>query len=215
MHLQFLGGILSIIYILTNESMPGYIKIGKTKNSVKQRMLELDKTPVPLPFQCYYAARVEDHDAAEKMLHEAFAPARVRERREFFFMDPYRAKVVLQFIALEDVTPREDVFADEEAEKALVKATRHSRRFNFEENGIPLGSILVSTQNPNMTCEVVDATSVRYEGEIMSVSRAATLANKANGFTAAQVSGTIYWLFEDETLDSIRSNREVIDATQD
>jgi hypothetical protein len=206
---------LSFIYILTNESMPGYIKIGKTASSVKQRMLELDKTPVPLPFQCYYAARVEDYDAAEKMLHEAFAPARVRERREFFFMDPYRAKVVLQYIALEDMTPREDIFADDEAEKALVKATKHSRRYNFAENGIPIGAILVSTQNSKMTCEVVDDTSVRYEDEIMSVSKAATLANRANGFTAAQVSGTIYWLYEDETLNSIRSNREVTDASQD
>jgi len=199
---------MSIIYILTNESMPGYIKIGKTRTSVQQRMLELDKTPVPLPFQCYYAAEVEDYDAVEKMLHEAFAPARVRERREFFKMDPYRAKVVLSYIALSDKTPKGDVFADEEAAEAMEKARRSSRRFNFLENGIPVGAVLTSTQNPETTCVVIDESSVKYLDEIVSVSRAATLANRANGFTAAQISGTTYWLYEGETLSSIRSTRE-------
>lgn len=199
---------MSIIYILTNDAMPGYIKIGKTRTSVSQRMLELDKTPVPLPFQCYYAAKVDDYDSAEKMLHEAFAPARVRDRREFFKMDPYRAKVVLQFIALEDVTPKEDIFADETAEVAMDKAKRHSRRYNFIANGIPVGSTLVSYQNPNMTCEVVDESNVLFNSEVMSVSRAAILANQANGFTATHINGTTYWLFEDETLSSIRANRE-------
>ena len=55
---------MSISYFLINEAMPGYIKIGKTKTSVGQRMLELDKTPVPLPFQYYCAAKVEDYDSA-------------------------------------------------------------------------------------------------------------------------------------------------------
>jgi hypothetical protein len=50
---KYLGGILSIVCTLTNESMPGYIKIGRTGTSVEQRMRELDKTSTPLPFQRY------------------------------------------------------------------------------------------------------------------------------------------------------------------
>ena len=62
-----------IIYVLTNEAMPGYIKIGKTTTSVEQRILELSRaTAVPLPFECPYAARVADMDGAEKALHDAF-----------------------------------------------------------------------------------------------------------------------------------------------
>jgi len=34
---------VSIVYILTNESMPGFIKIGRPETSVTQRMTELDK----------------------------------------------------------------------------------------------------------------------------------------------------------------------------
>ncbi len=30
-----------IIYILTNEAMPGYVKIGKTNNNLEQRVREL------------------------------------------------------------------------------------------------------------------------------------------------------------------------------
>jgi hypothetical protein len=37
-----------IIYILINEGMPGYTKVGKTSTSVEQRMKELDTTGVPL-----------------------------------------------------------------------------------------------------------------------------------------------------------------------
>ena len=58
---------MSIVYILTNESMPGYIKIGRTETSVPQRMSELDKTSMPLPFQCYYAARVDDYAEWKKL----------------------------------------------------------------------------------------------------------------------------------------------------
>ena len=64
---------MSFVYILINEAMPGYIKIGRTSTSVEQRMKELDKTSVPLPFQCYYAARVEDDQTLERTLHAALA----------------------------------------------------------------------------------------------------------------------------------------------
>jgi len=54
-----------IIYILTNEAMPGYTKIGKTTNKVEERIKSRDTTGVPLPFQCYFAAIVEDADKDE------------------------------------------------------------------------------------------------------------------------------------------------------
>ena len=86
---------MTIVYVLTNESMPGYIKIGRTDTSVQQRMSELDRTSVPLPFQCYYAARVPNNVLVEKTLHAAFADFRVRQSREFFRMDPYKAQVII------------------------------------------------------------------------------------------------------------------------
>lgn len=62
-----------IIYILTNEAMPGYVKIGKTTTGLEQRVNELSRsTSVPLPFTCFYACTVNDCHFVEKQLHEAF-----------------------------------------------------------------------------------------------------------------------------------------------
>ncbi len=48
-----------IVYIFTNEAMPGYVKIGMTQaDDVAARLKQLDTTAVPLPFECRYAARV-------------------------------------------------------------------------------------------------------------------------------------------------------------
>jgi len=61
-----------IVYILTNESMLGYVKIGKTTN-LEKRLKDLDNTSTPLPFECVYAAEVDDMDTIEKLLHDTFA----------------------------------------------------------------------------------------------------------------------------------------------
>lgn len=48
-----------IVYILINESMPEYIKIGFTHGDVKERMKQLDRTGIPLIFGIYYTAFVD------------------------------------------------------------------------------------------------------------------------------------------------------------
>ncbi len=98
---------MSVIYILTNEAMPDFIKIGRTENAVTARMLQLDTTGIPLPFQCYYAAEVENYQRVEKALHVAFDDFRVRKNREFFQnLDPHKVRAVLELMAIRDVTPK-------------------------------------------------------------------------------------------------------------
>jgi len=49
-----------IVYVLSNEAMPGLIKIGLTKrDELEARLNELYSTGVPLPFTCEYACRVK------------------------------------------------------------------------------------------------------------------------------------------------------------
>jgi hypothetical protein len=206
---------LSIVYILTNEAMPGYIKIGRTDTSVEQRMRELDRTSVPLPFQCYYAARVEDDQKLERTLHTAFGDHRVRSSREFFKLDPYRAKVIIELLAKEDVTPREDVFEDRDSQEALEKATRSTGRYNFTENGIPSGAILEYVSDRSITCSVADENSVIFNGQKVSPSRAAILENQSRGGRAKALQGPIWWLFEGETLASVREQRFEKEAEQE
>jgi hypothetical protein len=198
---------MSIVYILTNEAMPGYIKIGRTSTSVEQRMKELDKTSTPLPFQCYYAARVEDDQKLERTLHAAFGDHRVRPSREFFRLDPYKARVVIELLALEDLTPKEDIFEDTESEAAVQKATRVSGRYNFSENGIPVGSILEYVSDRSFIATVNDDNNVMFLGQAMSPSKAAVLANEQRGGTATAISGPISWLYDGETLANIREQR--------
>jgi hypothetical protein len=204
-----MGRALSIVYILTNEAMPGYIKIGRTSTSVEQRMRELDKTSTPLPFQCYYAARVEDDQKLERTLHAAFGDHRVRSSREFFRLDPYKARVVIELLALEDVTPRDDVFEDAESEAAVQKATR-SGRYSFSENEIPIGATLEYVSDRSITCTVNDDNNVTFGSQIVSPSRAAVLANLQRGGTANAISGTISWLYENQTLANIRDERSQV-----
>lgn len=195
---------MSIVYILTNEAMPGYIKIGRTDRNVLERMSSLDTTGVPLPFQCYFAARVAENATVEKVLHTAFGDARVRNSREFFRMDPYKARVILEHIAIEDVTPNDDFNSDSEDREALEKATRRGSRFDLFKYTIPVGATLEFTSDRSITCTVVDATTVDYQGQQVSISRAAVLANQARGGKSTGLTGPIWWLYGGETLASIR-----------
>lgn len=90
-----------IVYLLTNEAMPGLVKIGKTSRcDLKMRMRELFTTGVPLPFECVYACKVKlSHmDELEKALHTAFAPNRVNENREFFRISPSQPLPILKLL---------------------------------------------------------------------------------------------------------------------
>lgn len=199
---------MSVVYILTNEAMPGYIKIGRTEHDVAQRMSTLDSTSVPLPFQCYYAARVIDYAKVEKVLHAAFGDSRVRSSREFFKMDPYRAKVILEHIAIEDVTPSDDTSTDKEGKEALEKATRQRVRFDMFCYGIPEGAVLEYVSNSAVTCVVVDQFTVDFQGSHVSLSRAAVMANAERGGISTTLQGPIWWLYKGQTLAAIREESE-------
>src|SRR3989344_2453348 len=98
-----------IIYILTNEAMPGYVKIGKTTNNLEQRVRDLSaSTSVPLPFTVFYACKVEDANFVEHQLHDAFDNNRANPRREFFQIAPERVVAALKLREIKDITPKKD-----------------------------------------------------------------------------------------------------------
>ena len=72
------------IYILSNPSMPGLIKIGKTTREVEGRANELYQTGVPVPFVVEYSLYTPDCDYVEREVHSALEKYRVAENREFF-----------------------------------------------------------------------------------------------------------------------------------
>ena len=170
----------SIVYALTNEAMPGIIKIGRTSgDSPRVRMGELYNTSVPLPFECAIAIKIVDEQGPklEKALHKAFAPDRVNPSREFFWTAPERVKAILEIWPdCEDVTTevnREEGNIDADA----VEQIRLRRpNLNFAEMSIPEGSVLVSVNDEKEEATVVDEKRVRFRGEEMSLTRATRLA---------------------------------------
>jgi hypothetical protein len=151
---------------------------------------------------------VEDDVKLERTLHTAFGDHRVRSSREFFRLDPYRAKVIIELLATEDVTPREDLFEDAESAEAVERATRSRGRYNFIENGIPVGATLEYASDPAITCQVADESNVLFNGQLTSLSKAAVMANASRGGKARALTGPIWWLYQGETLGSIRDQRE-------
>lgn len=196
-----------IIYILINEAMPGYVKIGKTKD-LEQRIRSLDTTGVPLPFECFYACTVKDSALVECQLLDAFLDHRVRSSREFFEIAPERVVAILKLVEIEEVTPKKDFVESQEDQQALNQARERRSIFNFEMVGIPIGSILVFTRDPNITCVVVDNRKVEFLGEVVSLSVAADRALRQKGVEWKSVQGSVYWTFEGETLDERRRRIE-------
>lgn len=192
-----------IIYILINEAMPGYVKIGKT-NNLEQRIRSLDTTGVPLPFECFYACKVKDAVFVERQLLDAFMDHRVRSSREFFEIAPERAVAILKLVEIENVTPKKDFVESKEDQQALNQARTRRARFNFKMVDIPVGAELVFSRDENIKAKVVDNRSIEFNGEITNLSSA---AQEALGVVYG-VAGTDYWMYEGETLDERRRRFE-------
>lgn len=72
------------VYILTNPSMPGLVKIGKTTRDVDQRANELFQTGVPTPFKVEEYFLTPDCGELEAVCHSCLSASRVSSSREFF-----------------------------------------------------------------------------------------------------------------------------------
>jgi hypothetical protein len=172
-------------------------------------MLELDTTALPLPFECFYAARVLNPGMVEKALHIAFGDTRVRSRREFFRIDPTRVVAVLELLAMADETPRSEVVSDEDSSVALLKAERRRAFYTFPEIGIPIGSMLIFSRKTDETCVVTGDRTVLHRGIETTLSGSAKLIMTELGYNWSGYHGQNLWLYGD---DSVLSLREEITA---
>lgn len=197
-----------IIYILTNEAMPGYVKIGKTNNDLEQRVRELSaSTSVPLSFTVSYACTVKDAHFVERQLHDAFDNNRVNPRREFFQIAPERVVAALKLAEIENITPNRDFVESLEDQKALNLARKIRSKFNFEMVKIPVGSELYFSRDENIRATVIatqGTNTVEFNETKTSLSQSAqTVLGYKYG-----VAGTDYWMYEGETLDERRRRLE-------
>ena len=72
------------VYVLTNPSMPGLVKVGRTARDPRKRASELRTTGVPGRFKVEYQAKARDAVLAEGIAHRMLSSHRVANDREFF-----------------------------------------------------------------------------------------------------------------------------------
>lgn len=191
-----------IVYALTNEAMPGLVKIGISSNTVEMRkdQLYFGCSGVPLPFECVYACKVKDYKKAEKALHVVFAPDRINPNREFFKIEIERVIAILELLGPNNAKREIEEELDRDVSSEEIKSREKMKKraaFNFERMGIPIGTILSFTKDSSIKIEVVKNNKVKYNGNIMSLTAA------TRQFIPYVVHPTPYWIYEDEKLSDI------------
>lgn len=90
------------VYLLSNPSMPGLVKIGRTSRDPVTRARELTSASgVPTPFKIEGFVRSQDAVGTEAAIHRIAGSSRVNSRREFFRMDPVEAVSIARRVATE------------------------------------------------------------------------------------------------------------------
>ncbi len=205
-----------IIYVLTNPSMPNLVKIGRTSSSVEQRMRELDNTTAPLPFKYFFAGKVENGIEVEKKIHIIFGDQRVRKNREFFRVDPNRVRTAIELVLIEDVTPKRDLSGTEEDLQAVDDFIDRRPPMKFSMVKVPIGAELSFARDEKIKCRVVSDRQIEFEGQITSLSAAALILLKRDGWrTSHQIQGPLYWLYEGEPLSERRLRIEETEDRQE
>jgi hypothetical protein len=197
-----------VVYVLTNDAMPGLVKIGWTQDSVETRLTALSShTGVPLPFECYFAAEVDDGARIERTLHQLFADHRINPKREFFRLDPEKVVLAISIGSFKEVTPVAAQVEPEEQE-ALDRVKARRPRIRLDAIGIKPGDVLIFSRDESITARVAGEGKVEFQGELLSPSAAALRALHQLGYKTPKASGSEHWMFEGELLDERRRRLE-------
>jgi hypothetical protein len=198
-----------IVYLLTNPTMPGLVKIGRTTD-LENRLRDLSRnTGVPVPFECFYACEVGNSVKVEKALHDAFGDHRINPKREFFRLNPDRAVAILELVALKDAALTVEIAETPVELEALHREQSRREQFRFSLADVPVGAVLTFSRDESITAKVIDDKRIEFEGEITSTSAAAArMLLERFGWTVTKVQGPLYWVYEGETLAERRSRLE-------
>ena len=199
------------IYVLVNPAFPDLVKIGYADDVQKRLKVLNGNSGLPDPFHCYALYRVKKRleDLKLHSLIDTLDPSlRHARNREFYEMNCRKAYEILSAIAQINgdeeqllLDPFSDSYFDAvKGETQTGEKPAKQSRLKFGMIGIPVGSTLVFTKDPSITCETVDdVNKVRYNGEIFVIS---ALAAKLLHISAAQ--GGQYFMYNGEPLTEIR-----------
>jgi len=218
-----------IVYILTNPSLDGWIKIGMSaRNDINRRLAELNRpTNIPLSYRAYAIYEVDNPEEVEKHIHNLFdqideslharetlASGRIRER-EFFHISPEKAYSVFKSIAklrgdeknLKLIAPSDEQIEEDE----IAEQTARRPSFKFSMLDIPVGSELKFIYDEDIVCVSKDRKrTVEYEGKDFSLSGLASylLITKHDWKKGTSVAGPRFFTYQGKTLSDMRNTQE-------
>ena len=218
-----------IVYILTNPSLDGWVKIGMSaRNNIDERLSELNRPAnIPLSYRAYAIYEVDKPQEVEKHIHNLFdiidenlharetlSGGRVRER-EFFRISPEKAFAVFINVAnlrgdtenLKRITPNEEQIEEEEIAEQIDRRPN----FKFSMLQIPVGSELRFLYDDSCVCYTKDMNNkIEYEGAEYTLSGLAqVLVAEKRGLTKPHsVAGPRYFIYQGNTLSDLRNTKE-------
>ena len=213
---------MGYIYILTNPSFPDYIKIGYADN-VANRIQQLNNSEcTPFAFRVYATYEVDSrlsdikiHSIIDKLnpnLRSIDHYNGKKRIREFYAMTAEDAYEILEAIA--EIHNRKDKLImwdmtedDKQAEKiaeeiASEKKVRHAN-WTFDSWKIPYGAVLQFKDDPTITCVVIDAKNVEFNGETMYMTPLARLVSGKNYIRNGPGYIATHFLYNGEMLSDI------------
>lgn len=159
-----------IVYIMTTVT-PHLIKIGIAEEKQYQermRFLESNGYRQINGLKRYFAIKVSDYKAKEKLLQDVFSLQRLGDT-ELFALDPELARRLLTAFDGTIVYPEEIKDKEKEFVK-LAEADEQNNRFSFIRKGLKNGDIVKFTKDKSITAKVIGENKVEYNGEIWKLS---------------------------------------------
>ena len=214
-----------VIYILTNPSFPEYVKIGYA-DDIDSRLNQLNRSEcIPFAFRGYATYEVSNRlvdlklhnliDQLNPTLRSIETFNGKQRKREFYAMSPEEAYALLEAIAqIHGYSNRlklwdmDDAQLKEEATAQEIESQKRSPNFTFDECLIPNGAVLVNTDNPEVTCKVVDRRRVEYCGEIMSTTTLARLVSGKSYYRNGPRFLYEHFTYKGARLDDIKGRTE-------
>ena len=186
------------VYLLTNEAMPGLVKIGYTNGTVEKRMNQLFTTGVPQRFDCFFAVKVEDAKIVEGKILHALDFFRQPDR-EFFKIAPERVRSLMQLPDHEVYVPNG---ATESSEEQLEDRP-NLPRLNLKAAGLEVGNGLVFSRDKNISVIVKSSDKVQFENEDISLAQATKTIFALRGEKWSAGAASDYWLFGETLLSEL------------
>ena len=146
------------VYVVSNPSIQGQVKIGYTDTAVEVRMEQLFSTELPTPIKKEYEALVINAKKVEGKTHRILSEFRINQSREFFNCETIQAVEAVREAAssLQIEILHEEIFfevskTDERVEKIYNESGTLEQEAFYE--GDELISVKVYHQNGNLKKE--------------------------------------------------------------